>query len=224
MHNNTSGHGRSRFYYFDEIDKFMGTRPIVQPELVVNAGAEYVNIAIDDLKSSNENKPFETETSQNFKDDIDAHLDQLVEEKEQKKEINQKKPISKSRKRKRDDTFGPFMETLKQMELSSTKLFLEQEEKIRKEEQIIEEKRVQSERQFQMQMFAMQQKLQMQMITMFGQQISSAFTSHESQPTTSEKPAADCTGDAFGYRSQEPNFFEMQDACDCLDTYSYTNL
>ncbi|CAC5403649.1 unnamed protein product [Mytilus coruscus] len=87
--NNTSGQERAKFAYFEEIDKFMGTRPIVQPEL---------------RKLVLKNESAETETSQ--KDDINANLDQGVEEKEQKKEINQKKPISKKRKRKRDDTFG----------------------------------------------------------------------------------------------------------------------
>ena len=42
--NNTSGQERTKFMFFEHIDKFMGTRPIVQPELVVNAGAEYINI------------------------------------------------------------------------------------------------------------------------------------------------------------------------------------
>ena len=41
------------------------------------------------------------------------------------------------------------------MECSNTKLFLEQEKKIRKEENRQEQQRIQSERQFQMQMFEM---------------------------------------------------------------------
>ena len=45
--------------------------------------------------------------------------------------------------------------TLKEMECSNTKLFLEQEAKIRKEENRQEQQRIQSERQFQMQMFEM---------------------------------------------------------------------
>ena len=51
---------------------------------------------------------------------------------------------------------GPFMHTLKEMDCSNTKLFLEQEENIRKEENRPEQQRIQSERQFQMQMFEMQ--------------------------------------------------------------------
>ena len=47
------------------------------------------------------------------------------------------------------------MHTLKEMECSNTKLFLEQEKKIRKEENRQEQQRIQSERQFQMQMFEM---------------------------------------------------------------------
>ena len=42
--NNTSGQERTKFIYFQHLAKFMSTRPIAQSELVVNAGAEYVNV------------------------------------------------------------------------------------------------------------------------------------------------------------------------------------
>jgi hypothetical protein len=42
--NNTSGQERIKFIYFQHLAKFMATRPIAQSELVVNAGAEYVNV------------------------------------------------------------------------------------------------------------------------------------------------------------------------------------
>ena len=38
--------------FSEHIDKFMGTRPIVQPELVVNAGEEYVNIDEENVSST----------------------------------------------------------------------------------------------------------------------------------------------------------------------------
>ena len=52
QHNNTSGQERAKFIFSEHIDKFMGTRPIVQLELVVNAGAEYVNIDEENVSST----------------------------------------------------------------------------------------------------------------------------------------------------------------------------
>jgi len=115
--------------------------------------------------------------------------------------------------------------TLKEMECSNTKLFLEQEAKIREEENRQEQQHIQSERQFQMQMFEMQQKLQMQMMTMFGQQISSVFGNDPCQ-STSRKPATNGSGDATENSRNQSHFFEMQDAFHCLDQNqdTYTNL
>ena len=111
------------------------------------------------------------------------------------------------------------------MECSNTKLFLEQEAEIRKEENKQEQQRIQSERQFQMQMFEMQYKLQMQMMTMFGQQISSDFGNDPCQSTCG-KPATNGSGDATENSRSQSHFFEMQDAFHCLDQNqdTYTDL
>lgn len=44
LHNNTSGQERSKFSFYEQIDSFMGSRPIVEPNIVINAGSEIQNI------------------------------------------------------------------------------------------------------------------------------------------------------------------------------------
>jgi hypothetical protein len=38
--NTTSGQGRSKFPYFDQIDVFIGTQPLTRPDISFNAGSE----------------------------------------------------------------------------------------------------------------------------------------------------------------------------------------
>ena len=60
------------------------------------------------------------------------------------------------------------MPAFKKMEASQTRMFLEQEEKKRKEEEKLENERTKMDRSFQMEMFKMQAQLQMQMMSMFS--------------------------------------------------------
>ena len=59
-----------------------------------------------------------------------------------------------------------------QMEAAQSRMFVEQEEKRRREEDEFELKRIEMDRQFQLQMFQMQTKLQMEMMSLFGRQMS----------------------------------------------------
>ena len=65
----------------------------------------------------------------------------------------------------------------------------------------------------------------MQMMTMFGQQMSSDFGNDPFQ-STSGKPATNGSGDATENSRNQSHFFEMQDAFHCLDQNqdTYTDL
>jgi len=41
--NTTSGQERPKFPYFDQIDVFLGTRPLTRPDISFNAGSELVD-------------------------------------------------------------------------------------------------------------------------------------------------------------------------------------
>lgn len=98
-----------------------------------------------------------------------------------------------------------------QMEAAQTRMFYQQEEKRRKEEDLLELKRIEMDRQFQLQMFQLQAKLQMEMMSLFGQQLSSV-------PSVPKEKPLDPRGDGDSMSSQ----LEMSMNCtDYGNNYHY---